>query len=56
MYVVVLFNKYDESVDCVIGPFDDLPAAQAWTRDHSGREYRHLSTQKLRMELPEWAT
>ena len=55
-YVVILYNRYDESVDCVLGPFDDLPAAQAWVREHvDTSRYRPIGTHKLTMDIPKWA-
>jgi len=57
-YVIIVTNRYDrESVDAVIGPFDTLEASRAWAREHlDGGSYRPYSTERLRMELPEWAT
>ena len=57
MYVIIVTNRYDrESVDAVIGPFDGLEAAHAWAREHlDSGSYRPYATEKLRMDLPEWA-
>jgi len=57
-YVIIVTNRYDrESVDAVVGPFDGLGAAQAWAGEHLHVDgYRPYQIERLRMELPEWAT
>lgn len=60
LYVVIVRDRYDEeSISFVLGPFEDLKAAQdAWMQANKQMEggYRPHSIERLRRlsDLPEW--
>lgn len=63
MYIILFYNRYDDVVDCAIGPFETIEESRAWVKKNWSDKgtgiqqgYRKVMTHKLVMTFPEWVT